>query len=85
MSTELEEIIEVSDRVAVMVRGRITGVLSEGITIGGNRQPDAPGTMKLALAPTGLRSSEAAIPVLAILASLVGSGSAGADRRRRRR
>ena len=34
MSTELEEIIEVSDRVAVMVRGRITGVLSEGITIG---------------------------------------------------
>jgi len=35
MSTELEEIIEVSDRVAVMVRGRITGVLSEAITIGG--------------------------------------------------
>ena len=35
MSTELEEIIEVCDRVAVMVRGRITGVLSEGITIGG--------------------------------------------------
>ncbi len=35
MSTELEEIIEVSDRVAVMVRGRIAGVLSEGITIGG--------------------------------------------------
>ena len=34
MSTELEEIIEVSDRVAVMVRGRITGVLTEGITIG---------------------------------------------------
>ena len=35
MSTELEEIIEVSDRVAVMVRGRITGVLSEAITISG--------------------------------------------------
>ena len=35
MSTELEEIIEVSDRVAVMVRGRISGVLSEDITIGG--------------------------------------------------
>ena len=35
MSTELEEIIEVSDRVAVMVRGRISGVLSEAITIGG--------------------------------------------------
>lgn len=35
MSTELEEIVEVSDRVAVMVRGRIAGVLSEGITIGG--------------------------------------------------
>ena len=34
MSTELEEIIEVSDRVAVMVRGRITGVLSEAITVG---------------------------------------------------
>jgi len=34
MSTELEEIIEVSDRVAVMVRGRVTGVLTEGITIG---------------------------------------------------
>ena len=34
MSTELEEIIEVSDRVAVMVRGRITGVLTTGITIG---------------------------------------------------
>ena len=34
MSTELEEIIEVSDRVAVMVRGRISGVLTEGITIG---------------------------------------------------
>ena len=34
MSTELEEIIEISDRVAVMVRGRITGVLTEGITIG---------------------------------------------------
>ena len=35
MSAELEEIIEVSDRVAVMVRGRISGVLSEAITIGG--------------------------------------------------
>lgn len=35
MSTELEEIIEVSDRVAVMVRGRITGVLSDGVTVGG--------------------------------------------------